>query len=296
MDAAGPGGAAATNAARPVLSGAVAQRALFSLQEAVEVVLQFIEQTTCEEEEEQAAAAAAGGAVGGASPLRRALLLAALRALARCACAAVGCSCPAGPVAGSARLLLSMLPALTAPPACPTPISQVLRRGARSLWRPPAPAAAHAAGPARRRRLACGQPRCCAACRSARTVLQLAGCADAAPACASCCASGPAAPEAPLPAHMPPSPAAPIHTRVLQRAAPSFCHCCCKSQTPATPRAAARRRTRSRHSGWTRWPSRRCCTSCWLMRCSALPAAPLRPAARLPQRRMMPCCMPARCC
>ena len=88
MDAAGPG--AASDGARPALSGAVAQRALFSLQEAVEVVLQFIEQTACEEEEERAAAAAAaasgsGGGSAAAAP-RRPLLLAALRALARCAC------------------------------------------------------------------------------------------------------------------------------------------------------------------------------------------------------------------
>ena len=68
------------------LSDAVAQRALFSLQEAVEVVLQFIEQTCEEVQEEQEAAGAAGAAsTGGTAALvRRALLLAALRALARC--------------------------------------------------------------------------------------------------------------------------------------------------------------------------------------------------------------------
>lgn len=65
------------------LSDAVAQRALFSLQEAVEVVLQFIEQT-CEVAAEEQEAAGAGAAAGAAALVRRALLLAALRALARC--------------------------------------------------------------------------------------------------------------------------------------------------------------------------------------------------------------------
>lgn len=68
------GSAAAT------LSPAVAQRALFSLQEGVEVVLQFIEQTVAEE----AAEAEAGGQAGVGGGVRHALLLAALRALARC--------------------------------------------------------------------------------------------------------------------------------------------------------------------------------------------------------------------
>ena len=67
------------------LSDAVAQRALFSLQEAVEVVLQFIEQTCEEMQEEQEAAEAGATAAGAAALVRRALLLAALRALARCA-------------------------------------------------------------------------------------------------------------------------------------------------------------------------------------------------------------------
>lgn len=66
-------GAAAT------LSPAVAQRALFSLQEAVEVVLQFIEQTVAED----AAEAEGDAQVGGGDGVRHALLLAALRVLAR---------------------------------------------------------------------------------------------------------------------------------------------------------------------------------------------------------------------
>lgn len=81
LDAGGPAAA---------LSDAVAQRALFSLQEAVEVVLQFIEQTCEEVQEEQEAAGAAGEAAAGgtAALVPRALLLAALRALARCGGAA----------------------------------------------------------------------------------------------------------------------------------------------------------------------------------------------------------------
>ncbi|PRW45088.1 Neurochondrin family isoform 2 [Chlorella sorokiniana] len=70
--------------ATAALSDAVAQRALFSLQEAVEVVLQFIEQT-CEEvaEEEQQAEEVGMTAGATAALVRRSLLLAALRALAR---------------------------------------------------------------------------------------------------------------------------------------------------------------------------------------------------------------------
>ena len=71
--AAGGGGGGAP----PALSDAVATRALFSLQEAVETVLQFVEQTAGEEEE---AAAQQGSASSG---VRHALLLAAVRVLGR---------------------------------------------------------------------------------------------------------------------------------------------------------------------------------------------------------------------
>lgn len=59
-----------------VLSDAVAQRALFSLQEAAEVLIQYIEQQLCEAEEQ--------GERLTSSAVRQALLLAALRAVSRC--------------------------------------------------------------------------------------------------------------------------------------------------------------------------------------------------------------------
>ncbi|KAL4448249.1 hypothetical protein ABPG75_005468 [Micractinium tetrahymenae] len=69
-------------ATAPALSPAVAQRALFSLQEAVEVVLQFIEQTVAETVAEAAAEEEGAGRAGGGD-VRHVLLLAALRVLAR---------------------------------------------------------------------------------------------------------------------------------------------------------------------------------------------------------------------
>lgn len=72
-----------SGAAAPALSPGVAQRALFSLQEAAEVVLQFVEQTAGEEEEEEEEGSS-GGTVG--SLVRHALLVAALRVVARWGC------------------------------------------------------------------------------------------------------------------------------------------------------------------------------------------------------------------
>ena len=80
-EAAALDGGSPAAAAGPVLSGAVAQRALHSLQEAVEVALQFLEQQA------PAQADAGPGTSPDAGPsdlLRCALLVAALRALARC--------------------------------------------------------------------------------------------------------------------------------------------------------------------------------------------------------------------
>jgi len=100
----------------PVLSDAVAQRALSSLQEAAEVVLQFVEQSavdlTCADEEAMpgstegaAAAAAAAGAI-----VRRVLLLAALRVLARWGTHAVLCVlCCAVSGAGMQPMLCCLL-------------------------------------------------------------------------------------------------------------------------------------------------------------------------------------------
>ena len=159
-----------SGAAAPALSPGVAQRALFSLQEAAEVVLQFVEQTAGEREEEEEEEGSSGGTVG--SLVRHALLVAALRVVARWGCLGGDARATAKHnTVCSSELRLFRIPAVPVlmhllhsctyrfllmhynPISLPSSL-KVLRRSARSFWRPPAPAAAApaAAPPEFRRR------------------------------------------------------------------------------------------------------------------------------------------------